>query len=156
MHLVEFQQTPCNLRMHPRRRILGNFFLLTTPSAVHLTTCFLPDSHHHRLAHKSSFAVISASIVSLLLISIGHILTFCIVVCQWNLGEVYNLVMFHITSVMVNIHCNIDFDTIANIKHISDFVFIFDLVVFCLFYQKGPIFDKGSNFFLLIKIFYSF
>ena len=89
MHLVEFQQTPCNLRMHPRRRILGNFFLLTTPSAVHLTMCFLLDSHHHKLALKASFAVISASTVYILFIktfyhhiylmsiNIKHILKLC-------------------------------------------------------------------------------
>lgn len=27
---------------------------LTAPSAVHLTTCFLPDSQHHRLSVKAS------------------------------------------------------------------------------------------------------
>ena len=28
--------------------------LLTAPSAVHLTSCFLPDSQHHRLSVKAS------------------------------------------------------------------------------------------------------
>ena len=46
--------------MPTRHRILGVKFvqaqitLLTVPSAVHLTTCFSPDSQHHRLSVKAS------------------------------------------------------------------------------------------------------
>lgn len=36
-----------------RRRILCGVPHLTAPSAVHLTTCFLPDSQHRRLSVKA-------------------------------------------------------------------------------------------------------
>jgi len=36
-----------------RRRILCGIPHLTAPSAVHLTTCFLPDSQHRRLSVKA-------------------------------------------------------------------------------------------------------
>ena len=40
--------------MPARCRILWDFSHLTAPSAAHLTTCFSPDSQHHRLSVKAS------------------------------------------------------------------------------------------------------
>ena len=47
---------PRQLTYATRRRILGvsKLTLLTAPSAVHLTTCFSPDSHLHGLSVKAS------------------------------------------------------------------------------------------------------
>ena len=56
MRLAGYQHIPGNWRMPTRCRILGvnKCTLLTAPSAVHLTTCFSPDSQQHRLSVKAS------------------------------------------------------------------------------------------------------
>ena len=50
MLLSGYQHIHGNSRMPSRCRILCDSSHLTAPSAVHLTTCFLPDSQHHRFS----------------------------------------------------------------------------------------------------------
>ena len=54
MHLAGYQHIPgiCTLA-YSVAEYFGKIHL-TAPSAVHLTTCFLPDSQHHRLSVKAS------------------------------------------------------------------------------------------------------
>ena len=54
MHLAGYQHIPgiCTLA-YSVAEYFGKSHL-TAPSAVHLTTCFLPDSQHHRLSVKAS------------------------------------------------------------------------------------------------------
>ena len=53
VRLAGYQHIPDNWRMPTRCRILWDFSHLTAPSAVHLTTCFLPDSQQHRFSVKA-------------------------------------------------------------------------------------------------------
>ena len=54
MHLAGYQHIPgiCTLA-YSVAEYFGKIHL-TAPSAVHLTTCFLPDSQHHRFSVKAS------------------------------------------------------------------------------------------------------
>lgn len=57
MRLAGYLHIPGNLRLPATSQntlnIACRFVHLTAPSAVHLTTCFSPDSQHHRLSVKA-------------------------------------------------------------------------------------------------------
>lgn len=54
MHLTGYQHIPGKLRLPTASQNTLCKAHLTAPSAVHLTTCFLPDSQHRRLSVKAS------------------------------------------------------------------------------------------------------
>ena len=54
MHLAGYQHIPGKWRLPTTSQNTLGISHLTAPSAVHLTTCFLPDSQHHRFSVKAS------------------------------------------------------------------------------------------------------
>ena len=54
MHLAGYQHIPGKWRLPITSQNTLGISHLTAPSAVHLATCFLPDSQHHRFSVKAS------------------------------------------------------------------------------------------------------
>ncbi len=113
MHLAGYQHNPGIYTLaFSVAEYSANPLPLTAPSAAHLTTCFLPDSQHHRLSVKASSPLSPLQRFTMLNF-LYYIINVC--TCQEKISELKGLFNFK--------------QKISGLDNILDLLFALDLTL---------------------------